>query len=119
MTEDFDAHVRSGIQIGEDRYIHLSYWTGRGEISLPADKEPEEGWVLIGLHEDHKKKDGFWCGGYVHFKNVPEALEADKIFATESKHELISENPLTVEPSLQCRGCPSHGHIREGRWTDA
>lgn len=27
-----------------------------------------------------------------------------------------SENPLTLSPSILCRSCGDHGHIRNGRW---
>lgn len=119
MTQGFDEHIRSGENIGEDRYIKRLYWTGDGEVGLPADRTPGDSWTFIGVHEHHKRPDGQWCGGYVHFKNVPEAHVADGKYNTVSNHELVSENPLTVAPSLQCRSCPSHGFIREGRWESA
>lgn len=35
-------------------------------------------------------------------------------------HTVISLDPLHVEPSLGCEhGCPSHGWVRGGTWTDA
>lgn len=121
MPRDFDADVRSGEQIGPDRYIwreysvpvigekpqYLTYYDKDGEIP--------EGAVLIGIHEHHKStKSGLWCGGYLRFENVPEAVEAGN-----ANHTLVSANPLTIQPSLGCRGCSSHGYIREGKWTDA
>lgn len=30
--------------------------------------------------------------------------------------ELISDNPVTLSPSLACRVCGDHGFIREGKW---
>lgn len=30
-----------------------------------------------------------------------------------------STEPLTLSPSLLCRGCGNHGWIREGRWVPA
>jgi hypothetical protein len=30
--------------------------------------------------------------------------------------DLVSESPLTLSPSLLCRTCGHHGHIRGGRW---
>lgn len=66
---------------------------------------------LVGFNDNHRRTDGTWCSGYV-------AFEAFKVFV-KSGHQLISEDPLHVEPSLGCRSCPSHGFIREGRWINA
>ena len=33
--------------------------------------------------------------------------------------DLVSVEPLTLSPSLLCRGCGHHGFIREGRWVPA
>jgi hypothetical protein len=33
--------------------------------------------------------------------------------------DLIQEAPLTVSPSLLCRACGHHGHIKGGRWEPA
>lgn len=35
-------------------------------------------------------------------------------------HTVVTVEPLTLDPSLGCEnGCPSHGWIRQGRWTPA
>ncbi|MCU1617181.1 MAG: hypothetical protein JWO98_4721 [Frankiales bacterium] len=36
-----------------------------------------------------------------------------------SGHQLLSEDPLTVSPSILCADCGLHGFIRDGHWTDA
>jgi hypothetical protein len=37
-----------------------------------------------------------------------------------SLHQVLSVDPLHLEPSLACEnGCSSHGWIRDGHWTDA
>lgn len=33
--------------------------------------------------------------------------------------EVVSEEPLTLSPSLLCRACGHHGFIRVGRWISA
>lgn len=30
-----------------------------------------------------------------------------------------SEEPLTLSPSIVCRACGDHGHIRDGKWVKA
>ena len=35
-------------------------------------------------------------------------------------HQILRVDPLTLDPSLACEdGCPSHGFIRDGIWSDA
>lgn len=36
--------------------------------------------------------------------------------AGTGRHQLVSEEPLHLEPSLLCGDCGTHGFIREGRW---
>lgn len=31
-------------------------------------------------------------------------------------HTVVSIDPLTLEPSLKCRTCGAHGHVRNGKW---
>ena len=33
--------------------------------------------------------------------------------------DLVSESPLTISPSILCRGCGHHGYVRDGRWEPA
>lgn len=33
-------------------------------------------------------------------------------------HRITQTAPLTIEPSILCPDCGTHGFIREGRWTD-
>lgn len=69
---------------------------------------------LIGLTEAHLTEDGYPCGGgayWVASKNDPNPV----------LWQLISLDPLHIEPSLLHRrpdGCGHHGFIRDGRWED-
>lgn len=123
MGDSFDEHVRSGLDLGGDHWCHREFRLPNGDcVGYPRAAEIPEGAVLIGIHEHHQSKDperaGHWCGGYVHFHNVPEALLADERYGTQSRHELVRAEPLTVAPSLGCRDCPSHGYIENGAWSD-
>jgi hypothetical protein len=33
--------------------------------------------------------------------------------------KVVTEEPLTLEPSILCRACGDHGHIRNGKWERA
>jgi hypothetical protein len=87
-------------------------------FSIGADQYAE--WELhrdtgkrVGLHEWHwdAAKDR-WCGGWLGFTNVEGHFP-------RSVHELVSEDPLTVSPSLLCGRCGNHGFIRNGHWEPA
>ena len=83
---------------------------------------PRSGWRQLGstrhlwrpgrdaegfLHviQAHRNPAGAWC--YGHVSTNP---------ADNPHWTLLSEEPLTLSPSLQCRSCPNHGHIVNGRW---
>lgn len=70
----------------------------------------EEGQVPFGAHEYHMW-DGEICYGYVSWTE----FHGMKL----SGHTLESLDPVTISPSLQCRACPSHGFIRDGKWVNA
>jgi hypothetical protein len=57
------------------------------------------------------------CGGYIAWRQPP-----GRQFGIN--HLLVSGGPgdeesLTISPSLACRGCSSHGFIRDGKWIPA
>jgi hypothetical protein len=33
-----------------------------------------------------------------------------------SGHSIVSEDPLTITPSILCADCGTHGFVRDGRW---
>lgn len=67
-----------------------------------------------GIHE-HPRKDGpdadgeTECGGAITFRGCGDGPQWD----------VVSEEPLTLSPSLLCRRCGSHGFIRNGVWEEA
>jgi hypothetical protein len=116
--EEWDAHMRAGEPIGHEHFIFRAYITPDDRcIYYPADQAPPDGSVFIGIMDHHKAPNGAWCGGYVHFRNVPEAV-ANEGRLGAANHELVSAEPLTISPSLGCRQCPSHGFIRNGSWEE-
>lgn len=34
-------------------------------------------------------------------------------------HRIVAFHPLTIEPSILCPDCRTHGFIRDGRWVPA
>lgn len=72
-----------------------------------------EGGPRVGLIESHRTPDGRECSGSVTF-DVPEAEGLPG-----PRWTVESWEPLTLSPSILCRGCGWHGWIRNGRWEPA
>jgi hypothetical protein len=79
--------------------------TRTGEPAWPKDA-PE----YIGLIIDHLTPDGNPCNGVIHWYRHPDV--------EGPLWTLISEDPLTIDPSIQCQ-CGAHGFIIEGEWRRA
>lgn len=69
--------------------------------------------VTIGLIEEHDSPSGR-CSGSVFFRGRPGVLPPD--LGGHPNWDVLSMEPLTLSPSIQCRTCGHHGFIREGRW---
>lgn len=72
---------------------------------------------LIEHHPNPERPSGY-CGGYIAWR------KGRRLPADQPKHQLVAGGPddpehLTIAPSLQCRTCPSHGFILNGRWEPA
>lgn len=107
---------------------HRFSWVVGDAERYPAD-ERLVNWrggaeTLVGIIEDHERagEPGRRCGGMLLFLRplAPSEREAQR-----PVWELLSLDPLHIEPSVHCvkdeehGGCGSHGYIRGGRWTEA
>jgi hypothetical protein len=69
----------------------------------------------VGLIDWHKKPDGSPCpGGSILFD-----LPQNEDFPRTARWQVLSQDPLTLSPSLLCTICGDHGWIREGVWVPA
>jgi hypothetical protein len=79
---------------------------------LPANRErygyPLPSVEKVGLAIRHNED----CESTVMFN----LLEVKKWFAGEAVWQVISWEPLTLSPSIQCLRCGDHGFIRDGKW---
>lgn len=89
-----------------------------GAVSLGGDhyytRGVDKAGKWISIHEWHKTPDGRWCVGYVSFN-----VESEYWVPRSPHWDVLSVEPLTLSPSLQCTACPSHGYIRNDRWVEA
>jgi hypothetical protein len=82
----------------------------------PQSGHPDDA-TWVGIDEWHRNADGRWCVGYCLFA-VPEAdAWAHAYVGDVGARWTVSFDPLTMAPSIACRVCPSHGFIRQGRWS--
>jgi hypothetical protein len=73
----------------------------------------DEGLIVVGIIDNHRKADGTSCSGSVAFL----AVDGRPTWTVQSL------DPLDLTPSLLCNptkgGCASHGWYRAGRWVEA
>jgi len=63
----------------------------------------------------HLTPEGKLCEGSISFRGHSWVAEF-KSGIPDASWELVSDNPVTLSPSLACRVCGDHGFIREGKW---
>src|SRR5690348_15915346 len=65
----------------------------------------------------HKRKDGTQCDEWVPFagRSWARSFEPKQIAAWN----VVSDSPLTLSPSIECRVCGDHGFVRGGKWVRA
>lgn len=73
---------------------------------------------IAGINEYHLLPSGEWCAGWVPFRGYPWA-EQFKNAPDYQAWNVVQLSPLTLSPSIKCRACGHHGHIRDGKWTYA
>jgi hypothetical protein len=64
------------------------------------------GWL-----EAHRDGRGKWCTAVL--------ARADVDSSGRPAWRVLSEDPLTLDPSVKCTACGNHGWIRNGRWEPA
>lgn len=104
------------IDLGHDvriRFASRADYAAAEQLQLGPDESADVPLARSGLIESHPRADGGRCSGHVTFDVPVNAAE------TRPKWRVLSEDPLTLEPSLLCRACGHHGFIRDGRWVPA
>lgn len=55
-----------------------------------------------------------------HRRDIDQTIiVAPRLQLAEGGHRIVTELPLTVDPSILCPDCGLHGYIRSGRWVPA
>jgi hypothetical protein len=66
----------------------------------------------------HKTPAGNLCESSISFRWHSWVAEF-KSGIPDQSWELVSDNPVTLSPSLACRACGDHGFITGGKWVKA
>lgn len=77
-----------------------------------------EGESRVACNIKHLTKDGNECNGFIAFRG----RAWEKTFTvpnTITAWDVIQDEPLTLTPSILCRGCGDHGFVTNGRWIKA
>lgn len=89
----------------------MGHWIDLGgghrlQPTTRADGRPH-GWI----DEHTNAATGKLCCGAV--------TRAGMALGQEPTWRVVTEEPLTLEPSLLCRMCGDHGFVRDGKWVPA
>jgi hypothetical protein len=106
------------IDLGHDHFLQYFRWA---PDDLPGNRElygvPLPNVDKAGASIRHKTKTGEECRSAVTF-DIPEVLLMRR-GGNVDVWKVESWEPLTLSPSLLCRRCGDHGHIRDGKWVPA
>lgn len=69
-----------------------------------------------GAHVPHLTSNGEQCNGFITIEGSAWHKAFDGKIAA---WKMESAEPLTLSPSILCRGCGDHGFIRGGKWVRA
>jgi hypothetical protein len=125
MGESFIPH-EGAHDLGNGHWF--TFMVGDPEYHLTDDERllnyDEDGNTLVGIIHRHPRPGGpvddevnGYCGGAIQFVRGTSEREKQRPI-----WQVISLDPLHIEPSLLCvpgKGCGSHGWIRDGKWIQA
>lgn len=87
------------------------------EEFLPNDAGAGHRWSWL-MGEEGTTKNLLWSHPCSAIKAEIAVCWID--LASGTKHRLVAEDPLTLEPSILCPiGCGDHGYLRDGIWVSA
>lgn len=102
------------IDIGDEHFIRYFQWAPDRDLNPQYEgipDVPKAGVIITHRSQDQSRE---WCAAAVNF-DLPEMRQ---IAPKRVYWELVSLEPLHVEPSIRC-DCGDHGFIRDGRWVSA
>lgn len=103
----------NAVDIGHDHSITWFAWTPDRELNPQHANRPDID--PMGVTIWHPDPGGGRCAGAITF-DVPGVAE---LHPGRPVWQVVSLDPLHVEPSVHCLVCGDHGFIRDGQWVPA
>lgn len=110
---DEDRVEPDELDLGKGVRIRFYSWAPDRELNPQYADMPDI--ERVGGIVSHPLPQGGRCEGSVIFDRP--GIEG--LFEGQDRWKVVSEDPLTLEPSIRCGGCNAHGWIRKGKWVDA
>jgi hypothetical protein len=106
--------MRKEIDLGDGHRLEFFGWHPDRSLNpqfehLP-DVETFSAWI-----SHSSPKTGEDCVSAITF----DAPVARQLVQPKALWQVLSWDPLTVDPSILCLTCGDHGHIRQGKWVRA
>jgi len=85
----------------------------------------EPGWSrVITLVGSNTKNIRVYPDGTWRFWHLCKVVDGTGIICApalrlDGGHRVVTEDPLTIDPSILCPDCGAHGFVRDGRWVPA
>lgn len=107
MDDDFDFDM----DLGHEHYARKFGWHPDRELNPQYEGIPDQDFAGLIVRHPKLNAPGEFCTSGINIQTMKGVLPPE-----HPVWDLISEDPLHVEPSLLCRLCGDHGFIRNGLW---
>lgn len=102
------------VDIGHDHAIQFASWSPDRQLNPQYADVPDIPRITVMVK--HNKPDGTPCIGSAAYLDLPGVRE---LVGEKAVWQVVSMEPLHLEPSLLCMSCSDHGFIRGGAWIPA
>lgn len=108
-------NMSTNIDLGHDHTARPYVWDPDLELNPQFGGAPGSPDDVVGYIIDHPHpQTGGRCSGSITLDT-----ERARFMGEEPRWQVVSLDPLHVEPSVLCKTCGDHGFIRDGRWQPA
>ena len=108
------APPRIDLDLGDEHTLRYMTWSPDPDLNPQYRDLPGEPDDPVGAIVSHRKPDGSYCEGGIHF----DTARTRRMNDGHALWTVESWEPLTLSPSLLCK-CGDHGFIRAGAWVKA
>ena len=107
---------RFDLDLGDGHWLEYAGWWPDRDLNPQYDGLPDIERIGATIYHTTDKTETGMCAGFVHF-DTPEIAKI--VPREQGRWQVQSWDPMTLTPSILCRGCGDHGFIRNGKWERA